>query len=353
MSKKTNSLLFRIGITSLWRNKFSNHNQVFNNLRFEKIIFNELIKKKWNILSIKWNVYNINIQLYTNFIVTNFLKKKIFKYFKNYKNIKKLSEKFSLNFIKLNLILLKIKQFYFKLKKKKLIKNLILIVVFFKKFKLNLIISCILFVNFFNWLKINYILNLILKYKILNKSCNDYYYQNNKIIKSKLQKINSFLYFRMLSIYFENILFYLSKKKRKIFFNNIWHNQGWYFKYFIKNKFISQLLFLSIIYNNVQIFVEFLSIMLKKDKNHRKYLRKIVLIIEIFWKKQKIKLQGIQLRISGKLNGKMRKSKYHYSIGKVQLQSFNTFLNYGISYSYTKFGILSIKFWILHGNKQI
>jgi ribosomal protein S3 len=47
----------------------------------------------------------------------------------------------------------------------------------------------------------------------------------------------------------------------------------------------------------------------------------------------------------------MRKSKYHYSIGKVQLLTFKTFLNYSISISYTKFGIISTKFWILHGNK--
>jgi ribosomal protein S3 len=33
------------------------------------------------------------------------------------------------------------------------------------------------------------------------------------------------------------------------------------------------------------------------------------------------------------------------------LQTLKTFLNYSISISYTKFGIISIKFWLLHGNK--
>jgi ribosomal protein S3 len=90
---------------------------------------------------------------------------------------------------------------------------------------------------------------------------------------------------------------------------------------------------------------------LKKNKNHKKALRKITLIIESFWKSRNTNLQGIQLRVNGKLNGSMRKSKYHYSIGKVQLQAFKTFLNYSMSISYTKFGIFSMKFWILHGNK--
>ena len=59
------------------------------------------------------------------------------------------------------------------------------------------------------------------------------------------------------------------------------------------------------------------------------------------------------MQVSGKLNGKMRKSKYHYSIGKVQLQTLMTTLDYHLGISYTKFGILSTKFWILYGNTKI
>lgn len=98
-------------------------------------------------------------------------------------------------------------------------------------------------------------------------------------------------------------------------------------------------------------FSSFIALQIKKNKNHKKILRKITLIIETFWKTRNINLRGIQLRVTGKLNGSMRKSKYHYSIGKVQLQTFKTFLNYHMSISYTKFGIISTKFWILHGNK--
>ena len=91
-------------------------------------------------------------------------------------------------------------------------------------------------------------------------------------------------------------------------------------------------------------FLENISIQLKRNKNHKKFIRLITSTIELFWKSRRIGLRGIQLRIAGKLNGKMRKSKYHYSIGKVQLQTLATFLNYDMCVSYTKFGILSIKF---------
>ena len=96
--------------------------------------------------------------------------------------------------------------------------------------------------------------------------------------------------------------------------------------------------------NNTQIFSDYIAFNLKKNKNHKKFLRQIILIIEKFWKIRKISLRGIQLRVTGKIDGRMRKSKYHYSIGKVQLQSLQTNLNYSISLSYTKFGVISIKF---------
>ena len=49
----------------------------------------------------------------------------------------------------------------------------------------------------------------------------------------------------------------------------------------------------------------------------------------------------------------MRRSKFHYKLGKVCLQSLSIGLNYSIALSYTKFGIISIKVWLLHADKYI
>jgi len=57
----------------------------------------------------------------------------------------------------------------------------------------------------------------------------------------------------------------------------------------------------------------------------------------------------LQLRLTGKLSGKMRKSKYGYRIGKVQLHTIDSKVIYSSDLSYTKFGIISIKLWILYG----
>jgi ribosomal protein S3 len=63
--------------------------------------------------------------------------------------------------------------------------------------------------------------------------------------------------------------------------------------------------------------------------------------------------QGFQLRINGKLNGKMRKSKYHYSLGKVPLQTLQILLSYSLTIAYTRFGVITTKISVIHDTKKI
>jgi len=326
--------------------------QIFKLLRIETMLYSELIKRGWNILSIKWSGFNILLQVYNTFSLSKIFKHNIFKYYRLVKNIKLLSEKFSLNYNYIRSILKIMKIFNKKKAKKLVVWNFNLFVLFLKKWKLNLIVKTLLDVRFFSWLSINKILFICLSQKILKQDS----YSNFNLdfsIKTKLQKLNGFIYFKVLSAVIENIFFMHIQKYFFIHFNNIWSNQGWIFTFFRKdkNRFLLKLLFLSCIYNNFKMFLENISIQLKRNKNHKKFIRLITSTIELFWKSRRIGLRGIQLRIAGKLNGKMRKSKYHYSIGKVQLQTLATFLNYDMCVSYTKFGILSIKFWILYETK--
>ena len=109
MTKKTNSLLFRLGINSLWTIKMSNFTNIFNTLRLSQMLRSELIKFTWDILSIKWNKLEVNIQVFECFLFSKKTKQKIFRYFKSIKKIKNLSEKFSINSTFINLFLKKIK----------------------------------------------------------------------------------------------------------------------------------------------------------------------------------------------------------------------------------------------------
>jgi hypothetical protein len=44
MTKKTNALLFRLGINSLWKSKMSNFMKNFDMFRLENTLRNELVK---------------------------------------------------------------------------------------------------------------------------------------------------------------------------------------------------------------------------------------------------------------------------------------------------------------------
>lgn len=96
-------------------------------------------------------------------------------------------------------------------------------------------------------------------------------------------------------------------------------------------------------YSNSKIIVDYLLNVIKKNKNHHRSLRIFTNLLEKLFFSKVIKLLGFQLRVTGKLGGNMRKSKYHYKLGKVQLQTLKTTLSYSIGLSYTKFGIISVK----------
>jgi hypothetical protein len=114
-------------------------------------------------------------------------------------------------------------------------------------------------------------------------------------------------------------------------------------KKYKKQKQVLHTILLGSFYMNTSIISDYLSFLLVSTKNHKKILKIFLDIFEKLFFSNIIKLKGFQLRIAGKLGGKMRKSKYNYKLGKVQLRSLNFCLNYSLGLSYTKFGVISVK----------
>lgn len=56
-------------------------------------------------------------------------------------------------------------------------------------------------------------------------------------------------------------------------------------------------------------------------------------------------LKGLQIRISGKINGKMRKKKHIFKLGNMPLQSIDDKIGYAYKQAVTKFGVLGLKIW--------
>ena len=180
--------------------------------------------------------------------------------------------------------------------------------------------------------------------------------KKKKNYKLKIKKITGLIKLKAFSLYISNLI----KKYFFYFFyikiNHVLLQKGIMFKYKLLNKnhldsiLLFKTLVLSIIYNNTIILGNYLTGIITMAKNHKKTLSEFIFLLDSFYFTNIIKLVGLQLKLNGKLSGKMRTSKYKYKIGKVQLQSLNIKLNYHLGISYTKFGIIGVKVWLLNGN---
>jgi hypothetical protein len=156
--------------------------------------------------------------------------------------------------------------------------------------------------------------------------------------------------FKIFSLYLENIIFkfctvFLNIKLNNVLLKkNLFYNLEYYTQLKKKNFLpIFNTIIFSIIYKNPKLITDYLSIQIKKDKKHKKVLNDFVSILEKIFFSNVIKFEGFKLRLNGKLNGSMRKSRYQYSLGKIELHKIDNYLNFDISLSYTKFGVIAIK----------
>jgi hypothetical protein len=138
--------------------------------------------------------------------------------------VKKLSEKFSINSTFINFFLKKVrilsteKKSNFFLLRNNNILNLLCKFKILKNLK-----TSFTFLNFFNWVIVEVILNNIIKSNI--KKINLKYKRSskpkNQKLRFKLQKINGFIYFKILGIFIENIIYFFTKIKINININSI------------------------------------------------------------------------------------------------------------------------------------
>jgi len=152
-----------------------------------------------------------------------------------------------------------------------------------------------------------------------------------------LETLFIFHYKISLSIYLINILniihnIYIFKKKR-----------------LYKNKQLRQKImfyYITFYLKSAEFLCKYFGSVLLNGKYHLKMIRQYLNNIYKLYLIKLINFYGFKLHISGKLNGKMRKSKYFYKIGKMLLNTFKTKLQFYCLPLYTKYGIFSVKVWL-------
>lgn len=342
MTKKTNSLVFRLGLTSLWYNFCKEVNIYKFHLDF--IIIKEAKYKNLSIFNINYALNLVNIILYSNNDKNN-LEKLIFLYFNYICDIYKVVEKFALS----EKIVIKI----IKTKKVNLnyLNNLnIFWYLYIKYFYL----KYLFFISSIN--KIAYKINnyLVFFKKIVFFNLNFLRFNNNLLksnLKFKLRKILGLVELNIFSIKLENIIWLIANIFFIVIITNLFLWSGIYIFSTYKNKIFKKLfyiLLISINYKWIQNTCNYISSYLKFQTSHTKFLNLFINYVEVLFFKKFFSFFGLQLRVNGKLNFKTRKSKYHYQLGIVKLQKLKIGINYAESLCYTKFGVIGIKTWLLY-----
>lgn len=360
MTKKTNALMLRYGLSVLWQNKCLNTKTISNTIQLENIIYKNLLNKNLKILTIKYHSKFVNIFVYNFCQYFNIsLYQQVLKYYRQVLDLYKVIQVFgvsakhvlwffkSVGIIKINLTSWNI----IKNTKKSFYKNKRVLQFFYTLLK------------FFNLVKYN-------KSVVYLKSivCLDSFYTYSKkkgnkklfVRFKKLRKVSGLITFKLFSIKLENSIFWAYNTFIHISITNVFFFKGFRVNYRVNNnllkakkndlRFLLYTFLLAVRYCSSKIIVDYLLNLIKKNKNHHRSLKIFTNFLEKLFLYKAIKLLGFQLRVTGKLGGKMRKSKYHYKLGKVQLQTLKSRLSYDLGLSYTKFGIISIKVWLLHAN---
>ena len=60
-------------------------------------------------------------------------------------------------------------------------------------------------------------------------------------------------------------------------------------------------------------------------------------------------IQGIKVKISGRLGGSEMSRTEEYKDGRIPLHTFRANIDYGLSVAKTTFGTIGVKVWMFHG----
>lgn len=208
-----------------------------------------------------------------------------------------------------------------------------------------------------NYIKVRNILNL-------PQNLKDIYWQNSKNKKmytNKQKRLQGILNLKLLQIHIEMIIskiidINISLELNHIFLSNflLIRNTEMISKYRIaKYNTLYMLVTISTLYKVAHLIGKYLVHQLEKIDKHHRVLRNFTNFLENTHRLKQIYLKGLKIYVTGKLGGKMRKSKYSYKIGNVQLQKLSDSLSYNLCLSYTKFGVIAVKIWLINENQNI
>jgi ribosomal protein S3 len=158
-----------------------------------------------------------------------------------------------------------------------------------------------------------------------------------------------------INITFINLLsfikFYLINLNKPQLINGIERQMVNFFKYDVKLvRDAVNIFFITIILKQPQTLAYFISYQLRRTPRNRRHTKLIQ-----FYKKlatlamaQQDELIGLQIRFTGRVNGRKRKRYVAIKLGELPLQTYNKCIEYGQANAITVYGAIGVKVWIYY-----
>lgn len=171
----------------------------------------------------------------------------------------------------------------------------------------------------------------------------------------KLRLINHLIKYKTLGLTCSILIFYYTTRKYYIHFKSLTHKKQDIklpFLFNLKKNLIAKqrlyVVLLSFMFLKSFVLNSYIAILIKeiKDKKHITVIKRLFESIKALFLQQFVPLLGIKFQIAGRLNGKLRKSRFGYNIGSIQLMSLSVFCDYSCDLAYTQYGSFSLKLWL-------
>lgn len=176
------------------------------------------------------------------------------------------------------------------------------------------------------------------------------------------KKKNKFIFFKLKKLILEQKLFSALSKTVFVSLKRICNkispkfslvvprtSRMWWVSYLFYFKDLINILYFSAYFSNSNLITGFIARNILNKKNHYRLLRSIKRIINyFFWFERAPGFCGIRIRVHGKFHGILRKRKFHMRLGRTGLHTLQTRVDYSYAQSFTRFGVFSIKTWLLY-----
>ena len=215
-----------------------------------------------------------------------------------------------------------------------------------------------------NSLKINLrCIYLTYSYKVFLNNLN---YLKNRFKLFNCTKVFFFskLKFKLKKLLLEKSLFRSIGKKSIVYFRNIlkvikvknqlrvptycrmwWLRKVFYFKDFL------YILYFSIYFHTSKLLAIFIANNINDRKKHYRLLKTLKKIMRYFFIYERPKnFFGIYITVHGKFHGILRKRNFKVKFGRIGVRKFNLLVDYNLQKKFTRFGVFSIKVWLIYLN---